>query len=583
MRGAHGRAGRRPVSLRRSFVLVIVAISLVLLVGQILLERYFLGYVGRIYQADVDSVMERITQDVRSTFTQMNDAVRYIAESPSVQDYVTTEDTRQRYKKVFETVRPIVQIATQNLGFDHLVIADATDSWYRFSGSLSNASCQTLKDLIGKNWGISNLVVSLEGTTYFCTGQPIVLIQGYKPLARGMVAALIDVNKTRSLLKDYGSFKDLAIRLHDFSKVLISNNPGDEGRPLAQLDSPPERYLSRSGAILPGSLGITISIPRSMIFPQQSLLGLTILSVGLFALVSIFLAAWVVNRRIIGPVTAVTEGIQRLDERDLGQRLYPTGVGYIDTLVAGINNMLKRLEDYNRKTLETQETLYRSELNRHKTQMHLLKNQISGHFLYNSLGSIKALADRGEGEKAGEVSGGLAQLLRYTSSAEEEVNLFEEMDIVQRYVRIQNIRFSNKFILEIDVDDRLCEYRILKLLIQPLVENALVHGLEGRSGPARLFVRGRLETDGVHIEVEDEGVGISAAKLGEIQSNIARGAEGGELEHGIEGIALVNIQKRISLAYGKPYGLEISSVEGKFTKVRIHVPALPDPATAAAP
>lgn len=564
----------RSGGLRRSFVLVVIAISILLLSGQLLLQRYFVDYVGKIYRDDVDSVMERITHEVRTTFMQMNEAVSSIAENTAVQDYVVTEDTSQRYRKVFEAVRPIVQISTQNLGFDHFLLSDATDSWYRFFGSLSNASCQTLKELISKNWGISNLVVTLEGRTYFCTGQPIVLIQGYRPLMKGMVVALIDVDKTRLLLRDYGNFKGLAIRLHNYQDVLISNDRASEGKVLAALDQPARDYLGRNGDILPGVLGITISIPRSMIFPQRQILGLTIFSVGLFALLSIIIVAFVINRWIIVPVMKVTEGSTRLDESDLGLRLAPTGVGYIDTLVKAINGMLARLEDYNRGALEARERLYRSELNRQKILMHLLKNQISGHFLYNSLGSVKSLADMGEAEKAGEVSSGLAHLLRYTSSPEEVVNLFEEMDVVQRYVRIQNIRFSGKFQLEMDVDDRLCEYGILKLIIQPLVENALVHGLEGSGSPARLHVRGQLVEGGIRIEVEDEGVGIPAARLDELAANIRRSAEGGEIDPGIEGIALMNIQKRMSLAYGPGYGLEVESEEGIYTRVSLFLPAL---------
>jgi sensor histidine kinase YesM len=561
-------------SLSRSFVSIVIAISLVLLGGQLLLQRFFVGYVGRIYQANADTVTERMTHEVQATFSEMNNAVGYIAEHPNVLDYVTTTDTSQRYRKAFEAVRPIVDVATRNLGFDQILVSDSTDSWYRFQGSLSNASCQVLKELIGKSWGTSNIVITLEGSTYFCTGRPIVLIRDYKPSIRGFVVAMTDVGKTRKLLKDYGSFKGLEIRLHDFSRVLVSNVPGLEGRLLADLDKPRDKYYSRSGPIIPGSLGITISIPRNVVFPQQALLGFTILSVGIFALITLGAAAILVNRNLVGPLVKVTEGTRNIDEKDLSQRLAPTGVAYVDTLVAGINNMLGRLEEYNGTMLAARQTLYESELNRQKIQMHLLKTQIDGHFLYNSLISIKSLADQGETRKAGEVSSGIAQLLRYTSSPDEEVNLFDEMDIVQLYVRIQNIRFADKFRLELDVDDRLCEYRILRLLIQPIVENALIHGLEGQSEPAALFIRGRLEADGIHIEIEDEGVGIPAERLAELQANIRRSSGGGDIDPGIEGVALTNIQKRIALAYGKGYGLEVSSEEGRFTRVSVFLPAV---------
>ena len=561
-------------SLSRSFIYIVMAISLVLLGGQILLQQYFVGYVGRIYQSNADSVMERITHEVQTTFSSMNNAVSYIADHPNVQDYVTTEDTRQRYKKAFELVRPIVDVATQNLGFDQILVSDSTDSWYRFQGSLSNSSCQALKEVMGKSWGITNIVITLEGSTYFCTGQPIVQIRDYKPSIKGFVVAMTDVNKTRKLLKDYGGFKGLEIRLHDFTRVLVSNVPGLEGRLLSEMDKPRDKYYSRSGPIIPGSLGLTISIPRNMVFPQQSLLGLTILSVGIFALITLGAAAVLVNRKLVGPLVKVTEGTRNIDEKDLSQRLAPTGVAYVDTLVSGINNMLGRLEEYNGTMLAARQTLYESELNRQKIQMHLLKTQIDGHFLYNSLISIKSLAEQGQAEKAGAVSSGIAQLLRYTSSPEENVNIFDEMGIVQLYVRIQNIRFADKFRLELDVDDRLCEYRILRLLVQPIVENALIHGLENAPDGSVLRLGGTLEDRGIRIVVEDRGVGIPAERLAAIQRNIRSSAEGKDLSLGIDGIALVNIQRRITLAYGEQYGLDIASEEGHFTRVTLTLPAV---------
>ncbi len=570
---------RRPIGLRRSLISAILAISLALLGIQLALQRYFVGYVSRIYQSNMESVMERVTDEVQTTFTNMNNAVRFIADHPNTLDYVLTEKPEQRYRKAFDYLRPIVQIATQNLGFDHVLVSDVTGSWYRFSGSLSNGSCQKIKDAFGGRWGISNMVLTLDGNAWFCTAQPIVSFHGYTPSDVGLVVALYDVNKTRTILSDFGSFEGLSIQLHDFGHVLVSNNPRLEG---ARVDTPEaagEKMYSRNGVIIPNSLAVSMSIPRRMVFPQQTVLGITILSVGLFSLFSIVAVGFFVNRLIVRPFVQVTEGTRNLDEGDLCARLGKTGVAYVDTLVVGINRMLDRLEEYNRRVLAARQTVYESELNQQKIKMHLLKNQIDRHFLFNSLASVKSLADRGEIEKVGEVSSGIAQILRFASSPDEEVNLFDEMDIVQRYVKIQNIRFSDKFRLEIDVDDRLCDFRILKLLIQPLVENALIHGLESAPGDCLLFIRGMLGDKNIRIEVEDRGVGIPAARLAEIQKKLLLTLNGLDVGEGMDGIALVNIQKRISLAYGAGYGLTMDSEEGRYTRAALLLPAISDTGT----
>jgi two-component system sensor histidine kinase YesM len=206
-------------------------------------------------------------------------------------------------------------------------------------------------------------------------------------------------------------------------------------------------------------------------------------------------------------------------------------------------------------------------------QMYLLRNQINRHFLYNSLISIKTLADYGELEKVKEIAGGIAQLIRYSTSQQQEVSIFDEMEIVLRYVKIQQIRFGDNFTVETDVDDRLCQYGMLKLLVQPLVENAFIHGLEPEREGGLLHIRGYILDGCALIEVEDNGTGIPPERLERLQKNL-REAVTCEIMHGVEGIALINIQKRIQMTYGTQYGLTLCRENG-VTLARLRLPLVP--------
>lgn len=573
---------RQPVPVSRWLVYAILALSSLLILMQLVFQRYFVAYVGNIYQSNLNLAVEQIVAKVQDTFTSMNRVVEYIALNPEIQEYASTANTEQRYIKAFNSARPVVIGAIQNLQFDHVMIADITGDWYHFSTILSSMAGQQLKQELEKGreagWstGTLNTVVSLDGVPYFCTAKPIMVIQNATHQQVGLVVALTDISKMRKMLQDFDRLWGLSIELHNFTQVLVSNQPEADGLPLhsaALLDTMP--MYRRSETILPGSLGLDISIPKAMIFPQQASLVMIFLGVGAFSVVLVLLAAFFINRLVARPVTQLIDETRALGDISLGNRLTPTGVRHIDELVQSINGMLGRLQEYNAREIAAQQHLHQMELRHYEAQLYLLNNQIDRHFLYNSLVSIKTLADRGESDKVEQVAGGIAMLLRYATSPAQEVNLFREFDVVQRYVNIQNIRFGGKISFDFDIDDRLCDYKALKLLVQPLVENALIHGLEKKREGCRLQLRGYLHENTIHIEVEDNGAGIAADKLQRMVQNIKAG-EHINLHRGLDGIALINIQQRIRIAYGTPYGLTLKSEEGHGTLAAITLPALPD-------
>lgn len=566
----------RTITIRRWMYYIVGSLSLLMLVFQLLFQSYFVDYVGGIYLSNMDAVMEQVAGEVQDTFTRMNDTVAFLAENTSVVDYTRTAGTAARYGKAYEVVRPIVQGAVQNLGFDHVLISDITGAWYLFEGqkNLSIEAGRKIKAVAGESGGASNSVQTLDGVTYFCTIHSVTAMVGAELRQVGLVVALTDVAKTRDLLLSYGASHDFAIQLHDHSTILVGSSPDLENQPAGTWTGD-GAMITRDEVILPGTLEVVVGVPQARVFPQRAGFVISLLGVGSVSLVMLLAVAWAMNRLIVRPFSRVAGEIDVLGDRDLSRRLTATGVAHVDELVRSVNGMLDRLEDYSRRAFATQQNLYELELDRRETQMYLLRNQIDRHFLYNSLISIKTLADRGETAKVEAVAGGIAQLLRYTTSRVQEVNLFDELEVVQRYVNIQNIRFSGRIETELEVDDRLCEYRILKLLVQPLVENALIHGLESRAEGGTLTLRGQLLENAIRLEVEDNGAGIPPDQLARLQQNL-REASTAEIKHGLEGVALVNIQKRIQIAYGEGYGLTLESEPGVFTRAVLFIPAIPD-------
>jgi len=214
-----------------------------------------------------------------------------------------------------------------------------------------------------------------------------------------------------------------------------------------------------------------------------------------------------------------------------------------------------------------------------------LQNQINPHFLYNSLEAIRADALMAGCEEVAETTEALATFYRYTiSNVGEFVTFSDELDNVENYFTVQKCRFGDKLSLEVDMEnEELLEARMPKLILQPLVENAIVHGLEGKIEDGTVRVRIENSDRTLFLSVRDDGVGMPGEEVDRMNRRLAgeEGTETAESDAGDGGrpgrrggIALANVNARIRLMFGEDYGLQIYSVEGAGTECRLTLPLL---------
>lgn len=207
-------------------------------------------------------------------------------------------------------------------------------------------------------------------------------------------------------------------------------------------------------------------------------------------------------------------------------------------------------------------------------QMKSLEARINSHFLFNTLESINSLAEIDENEDIATMSLALGNMFRYAIKTESElVTLEQELRHVQDYVAIQSIRFDNRFHLSVTIPEELYELKVLKLILQPLVENALCHGLHYCTSGDQITIHGYVADRILHIFVSDNGCGISPEELERIRQYLNEEAVFTELGHrNKQSIGLKNIQSRIELYYGKGYGLTIHSQLTQGTEIEIKIP-----------
>lgn len=231
------------------------------------------------------------------------------------------------------------------------------------------------------------------------------------------------------------------------------------------------------------------------------------------------------------------------------------------------NSMLQELDSYIKKE-------YQNKLITLDSQMKSLEAQINSHFLYNTLESINSMAEIEGIESISVMSMALGNMFRYSIKTKSElVTVTDELNHVKDYVSIQKIRFSNRFRVELNIPEELLLKKILKLILQPIVENALYHGLNYCKAGDIICISAVIKTNILYISVSDNGCGMDREQLQALRSSLAEPAQFTELgQRNKQSIGLKNIHSRIELYYGQGYGLSIISEKGNGTTVTIRLP-----------
>ena len=266
---------------------------------------------------------------------------------------------------------------------------------------------------------------------------------------------------------------------------------------------------------------------------------------------------------LTNPIHRLRQHMQRVSENDLSARLTFSSHDEIGQLAASFNEMIRRIRTLMDEIVTNQKKI-------RMLEAQALQEQIRPHFIYNTLDSILSLLEMDDKERAIEMVENFGTFLR-TSFANrfDTISVEEELTHVTTYLSIQRIRFGNSFEFEVAVDKTILPRRTPRLLLQPIVENSLLHGFEGKSTGGYLTITGEQVIDGYELAVSDNGVGIDPKHMCDIFAALS---EKSEMIDGGRFFGLRNTHARIQLAYGTQYGLRVSSIAGQGTSVVAHLP-----------
>lgn len=294
-------------------------------------------------------------------------------------------------------------------------------------------------------------------------------------------------------------------------------------------------------------------------------------SLGIYALIMVLvLAAFVVVsilavRVIMQRFYRMYDVMTEIRGGNLELSLPEEGKDEITELSREINGMLQRIKQLNQDNLDRQ-------LLAKNAQIKSLQNQINAHFMYNVLECIKMMAEIEEKYDISDAITSLGKMLRYSMKwMNGTVTIAEEIDYIRNYLNLLNLRFDYEIYLSLNIPDEIYNIRIPKMVLQPLVENAVYHGIEDIAEDTNIYIKGIiLDEKECTIEVADAGKGMDEATLSELRSKIY--SQTRVTEEGAHGIGLKNVQDRIQMYFGENYGVEVFSKEGCYTKVLIHLP-----------
>lgn len=278
--------------------------------------------------------------------------------------------------------------------------------------------------------------------------------------------------------------------------------------------------------------------------------------------------------RITGTIAVIVRFMRRVEDGDLNARVEEKGEDELLLLSKGFNNLMNRINGLFAQIKQEQRQ-------NTEAQMRLLQAQIKPHFLFNTLESINVLAVQNEGRKVSEMVYRLASILRISIQEREEITLEEEIKHLVSYLEIQKFRFEDVFDYEIDIPKELRMSRILKLTLQPLVENSIQHGFEGIPYKGMIRVTAWKERGNVIIRVEDNGLGMDAEQLAAFEYMASDDPVDNHVDeapdHVVEnrerrGLGIRSVADRIRIQYGDYYGLYICSSRPGGTVIQCVIP-----------
>ncbi|WP_274653836.1 sensor histidine kinase [Paenibacillus humicola] len=576
----------RKLSIRSQ--LLILAASAIAAILVIIFHTYSMmsGMITRRHEEYVDQTISEIEKNVASNRDVIFRLMQNISYNEDVQSYLVEQNHLQRFDRFKKLSTLISSQKELKDGILDIVISGNNGAWIDVNGG--NPYVSPLKSALKGKLNAYYVDMKQMGSLYGSTA-PLIFATTITYKQQGErfntnVGTLFFILDPRALVGDQKVTLGMAqtgtqIYVLDRSRKVISSNTDTEAgsrlpAALTAFKTPGDHTIRWEGKPY---VAQTVDLPDIgwsilSIAPKDELLRdlldirrteLAVLAACLLLLAVPFM--FIMNN-ILRPLKKMIFFMTTAKRRDLlafGKRLSLQGYMEISIMADEFNSLLDETEQLTQRLLDTNKRLYGTELEKKKSELAFLRSQINPHFLYNTLEAITGIAAASGQGKIKTMTRALSSIFRYSIKGADVVPLADELKVTESYVRIQQIRFTDRFTIHEELTEEARAYPVPKMILQPLVENAVVHGFEPSLKPGRLIVRGAVRGDGTLIvTVEDNGMGIEPERLQELQAMLAEPPESVTAAEERTSIGLVNVNNRIRLMCGGGSGLNIESAAG---------------------
>ncbi len=457
----------------------------------------------------------QIIERLGGEFSQAESVAYGLARNENVKELVTQEDISLFYP-LAEKITNSIHTSMINSGFaENIIIYNGDNKYYRLLGKISNKSCSHLASIISTAQLPSHLGVELEGHKYIGYVDSIPIDSD----KAGAAVILAEEEKILEIMRAYDQAGALLIAIKANEEIITANTD--------KIDV----FLADSSKrlVISSRLGIT---PFEILVSADA--GYMNASVVFFSIVAFITAAV---------------------------------FGFVLIQYSGMLNRRFLLQDNEIKSAQLRAKT--AEIERQKALVFSLKKQINAHFTINTLNAIRILVEQEELEKSTNVALGLTSLIRYAYDKDELIDIWEEYNILEDYVLIMNTRYDDKLEVDFDFDGHLMGYSMPRMLLQPIIENAVMHGFKEMDSNCFISIKAKLCNDFIEFIISDNGAGMMQEELTALCDKLD--APFPEVQ-GYENIALLNIKNRLHHYYEGAGQLRVNHSELGGIAVTITIP-----------
>jgi len=425
------------------------------------------------------------------------------------------------------------------------------------------ASIVALSGVLGGKSYISKPVYDAKGRPVLCIARTMINPSNFEP------AATLLIYFKLGILEQISGASERSIRINIIDaqgKIVLDPDPARIGETF-NFDDASNSYATYR--LQPNDWTLVGSIATSVLFEKINNLQKWVMTINFLLAVATILIIFVVSSSLTGPLKKLAVVMQNAYKTQFREVTVPIRRrDEIGMISLSFNQMVKHIHLLIGKVIET-------EHKRKQSQITALQAQINPHFLYNSLYMIAMQAELDENYKIAEMAYLLSKLLRYSVGKDSEaVEVRQECDHLQTYLRLMQYRFP-KIEAELDVDEEVQGWVIMRLILQPIVENAIIHGLvpKDSNGKVSISIK-RLDSEDqqrwLRVRIADDGIGMSGEQAKKLTEYLQSGVENEGTERGI---GMKNVYERLSFFYGEQFRFRLSSREGDGTVCEIEIPA----------